>query len=144
MDPNGPDYQIVECDVSVTSGWFWKQGKVPQSSKKIASIYFTSVCHGQLLLLNVPPDTEGKNSDNFVEALEDFTKTRTQSFSHDFARQIKVIDFGEHRTFDLIMIQEHIQLGQRISKFKIEVHKKSSPDNEWTLFDEAQTIGYRH
>ncbi|KAK8898520.1 hypothetical protein M9Y10_000811 [Tritrichomonas musculus] len=183
-DPNGPDYQIAECDVSLTSGWFWKAGKVPKSSKEISSIYFTSVGRGQPLLLNVPPDTEGKIPDNFVEALNEFTKTRTQSFSHDFARQSGVtvqatsfrgsddrfrpenvldesdetywtmddgqttgsitIDLGEYRTFDLISIQEHIQLGQRISKFKIEVHKKSTGENEWTLFDESQTIGYRH
>lgn len=180
-EPNGPDYQIAECDVSFTSGWFWKEGKVPKSSKEIASIYFTSVGRGQPLLLNVPPDTEGKIPDNFVDALNEFTKTRTQSFSHDFARQSGVtvdassfrgndekfrpenviddsdetywtmddgkttgsitVNFGEYRTFDLISIQEHIQLGQRIAKFKIEVHKKSG---EWSLFYEAQTIGYRH
>ena len=69
-EPNGPDYQIAECDVSFTSGWFWKEGKVPKSSKEIASIYFTSVGRGQPLLLNVPPDTEGKIPDNFVEALD--------------------------------------------------------------------------
>lgn len=179
--PNGPDYQIAECDVSYTSGWFWKAGKVPKSSKEMASIYFTSVGRGQPLLLNVPPDTEGKIPDNFVESLNEFTKTRTQSFSHDFAKQEGVtveassyrgnddrfkpanvidgsdetywtmddgqttgsitINLNEYRTFDLISIQEHIQLGQRIAKFKIEVHKKSG---EWSLFDESQTIGYRH
>jgi len=49
------------------------------------------------------------------------------------------IDFGEETTFNRILIQENIALGQRVKKFTIEAWK----DNAWELIDTRTTIGYK-
>ena len=41
-DPNGDIWSIGECDVSLTSGWFWKSGKQPKSMEELTDIYFKS------------------------------------------------------------------------------------------------------
>lgn len=66
-DPNGDIWSIGECDVSLTSGWFWKSGKQPKSMEELTDIYFKSVGRGQPLLLNVPPDTTGVLPQDFVD-----------------------------------------------------------------------------
>lgn len=53
------------------------------------------------------------------------------------------LDLGEEKTFDVISIQEYIPLGQRVSKFSVEVFT----DGEWRNFGDpsqtGQTIGYK-
>lgn len=49
------------------------------------------------------------------------------------------IDFGKKVKFDRILLQEPIQLGQRISKFSIEIFN----ENEWKEISSGTTIGYK-
>ncbi|OHS98243.1 Alpha-L-fucosidase 1 [Tritrichomonas foetus] len=92
QDPNtglatGQNYSVGECDVSITNGWFWKSGKVPKTMKELASIYFTSVARGQILLLNVPPNTEGKMPEDMSNNALQLGRDIWESFSLDFVRQ---------------------------------------------------------
>ena len=48
------------------------------------------------------------------------------------------IDLGKTRTFDVVSIEEAIQLGQRIKSFKVEY---KNGDGEWKTFQEGTTIG---
>jgi alpha-L-fucosidase len=49
------------------------------------------------------------------------------------------VDLGQEREFDVVVIGEHIQLGQRIQNFTVEVFSKGS----WRFFATAKTIGYK-
>ena len=49
------------------------------------------------------------------------------------------VDFGEIRTFNTIMIREYIELGQRVSRFKVEIKKKDA----WTPVAKGTTIGWK-
>jgi alpha-L-fucosidase len=52
------------------------------------------------------------------------------------------IDLGESKSFDVVAIQEYIPLGQRVSRFKVEVYSNSA----WAQFGDPglqQTIGYK-
>lgn len=52
------------------------------------------------------------------------------------------LDFGENKTFDVVSIQEYIPLGQRISKYKVQVNVGGN----WKDFgnvNNCQTIGYK-
>lgn len=178
-DPIGDIWSVAECDVSLTSGWFWKAGKVPKSMAQLADIYFNSVGHGQPFLLNVPPNTDGVIPDDFVNILRTFKSAVDQSFSTNFAAQpgVKItsssyrgsdpkfqpenvvdqknstywaldddqltgwiqIDFGQQRQFDAVTVSEHIELGQRISKFIVEYNVDGT--SAWQTFEEATTIG---
>ena len=50
-----------------------------------------------------------------------------------------LIDLGENKTFDVVSIEEAIQLGQRINHYKVEYRKES--EGAWTTLDEGETIG---
>ena len=49
------------------------------------------------------------------------------------------IDFGKAQSFNRVLVQEYIRLGQRVRSFKIEYLS----EGEWKLITEATTIGYK-
>jgi alpha-L-fucosidase len=49
------------------------------------------------------------------------------------------IDLGEKQTLKYVLLQEYIQLGQRVKSFTVE----AQVDNEWEKIAEATTIGYK-
>jgi len=49
------------------------------------------------------------------------------------------ISFNEKKSFNCLVLQEYIPLGQRISKFSVEYFD----ENRWILIDEQTTIGYK-
>ena len=56
----GNQWTVPEADARITSGWFWGPGKkTPKSLKELSDMYFNSVGHNAVLLLNIPPNTEG-------------------------------------------------------------------------------------
>lgn len=176
-DPDGDIWSIGECDVSLTSGWFWHQGNSPKSMEDLTDIYFKSVGRGQPLLLNVAPDNRGKFTDNDVARLKEFSSAIKKTFDEDLTDKNGVssevtsyrgnsslyssdkaidnnndtywtmndgettgtltINLGEDKIFDVVSIEEYIKLGQRVSKFKVEVHS----NGEWRNFGTGSTIG---
>ncbi len=50
-----------------------------------------------------------------------------------------IIDLGSTKTFDVVSIEEAIQLGQSINEYKVEY--RNGDDDEWTVLDEGETIG---
>ena len=176
-DPNGDIWSIGECDVSLTSGWFWKAGKQPKSMEELTDIYFKSVGRGQPLLLNVPPDTTGVLPEDFVDRVSELGETIRDTFRTDLTKQEGVtaeatavrgnsptyaaanvldddsdsywtmddgqttgsitIDLGGTKLFDIVSIEEYIELGQRISDFTVDVHTSSG----WKEFGSGHTIG---
>ena len=50
-----------------------------------------------------------------------------------------IIDLGETKTFDVVSVEEAIQLGQSINEYKVEY--RNGENSEWTLLDEGETIG---
>lgn len=57
----GNTWAPAETDVSIRPGWFWKEHENDdvKSLQHLLKIYYESVGHNSLLLLNVPPDTRG-------------------------------------------------------------------------------------
>ena len=50
-----------------------------------------------------------------------------------------IVDLGETKTFDVVSIEEAIQLGQSINEYKVEY--RNGDNDEWTVLDEGETIG---
>ena len=53
---------------------------------------------------------------------------------------ILTFDLGEPKTFNRVLVQEYIPLGQRVRSFTVEV---LSPDGHWTEIASETTIGYK-
>ena len=50
-----------------------------------------------------------------------------------------IVDLGETKTFDVVSIEEAIQLGQSINEYKVEY--RNGDNDEWSVLDEGETIG---
>jgi alpha-L-fucosidase len=79
-DPDGQTWSVAECDVSLSSGWFWKEKDGPKTMDELRDIYFRSVGRGQPLLLNVPPTPEGVIAQDFVDRVQEFGQAIRNSF----------------------------------------------------------------
>ena len=84
-DPEGKQYSVGEADVSIRSGWFYHDNQEPKSLRELMNIYFKSVGRGTPLLLNIPPNQDGKFADADVARLKEFRQTLDQLYSVDYA-----------------------------------------------------------
>ena len=84
-DPEGKQYSVGEADVSIRSGWFYHDNQEPKSLRELMDIYFKSVGRGTPLLLNIPPNQDGKFADADVTRLKEFRQTLDQLYSVNYA-----------------------------------------------------------
>ena len=147
----GAKWVPAEVDVSIRPGWFWHANEHPKNVDQLMEIYYNSVGRNGLLLLNVPPDTNGRIPAEDSAVLMAFHAERDRIFSHDLTQGAKVRALGRpgHKAanvldtayhsywaalskdpwisieldsvtdFDIIVIQEYIPLGQRVTSVQL-------------------------
>ena len=72
-----------EVDVSIRPGWFYhtyEDSKV-KSVKQLMDIYCKSVGYNSVLLLNIPPDREGRINAADAQRLKEFAEFRKKAFA---------------------------------------------------------------
>ena len=82
-----PFWNPTETDVSIRPGWYYhadQDGSV-KTLPALLKIYYASIGHGTVLLLNVPPDRRGLFADPDVARLAEFGQAIRTIFSHDLA-----------------------------------------------------------
>jgi alpha-L-fucosidase len=77
----------AETDVSIRPGWFYHPAEDARvkTPAELMDIYFSSVGRNSVLLLNIPPDTNGLISDADVRSLRGWKKLRDASFHTNLA-----------------------------------------------------------
>lgn len=66
------EWKPAEVDVSIRIGWFYHDNEKPKDLQHLLNIYYKSVGGNSSLLLNVPPNREGKIADSDVARLKEF------------------------------------------------------------------------
>jgi alpha-L-fucosidase len=136
----------AECDVSIRPGWFYHADQQPKSVDQLADIWFRSVGRNSVLLLNIPPDTDGLLPAADVARLKEFRERIDRELPEDLADGARVRDDGEGtRTVDLltarevdrIRLAEDIRHGQQVEQFVVEAKSGGA----WTEVARAGTIG---
>ena len=86
-DMNGEAWVTGEADVSIRPGWFWRESENDdvKSIDHLLYIWYNSVGHNSLLLLNVPPDTRGLINESDQARLKEFRQALDEIFSTDYA-----------------------------------------------------------
>ena len=76
-----------EADVSIRPGWFWRESENDRvkSLDHLLYIWYNSVGHNALFLLNIPPDTRGLLHENDVNRLAELRKALDEIFTVDLA-----------------------------------------------------------
>lgn len=120
----------AQIDVSIRPGWFYhgdEDDKV-RSLRNLKDIYFGSVGNNAQLLLNIPPDRNGKICSVDERRMYQFGAYLRAMYSVDFLRDAEIKTISEHemefktaekRKFNVICLQEDISLGQQIAAFRI-------------------------
>jgi len=92
INATGLVWYPAETDVSIRPGWFYhinEDAKV-KTPKQLMEIYFTSVGRNGVLLLNIPPNTNGMIASNDVKSLAAFGKEMKNIFSNNIAKAATV------------------------------------------------------
>jgi alpha-L-fucosidase len=135
----------AECDVSIRDGWFYHADQQPKTVEQLTDIYFRSVGRNSVLLLNVPPDTDGLLPAADVARLREFRERVDRELPKDLARGARTtvapgrvtVDLGAEREVDRIRLAEDVRHGQQVERFVVE----ALVDGAWTEVTGAGTIG---
>ena len=141
-----------EVDVSIRPGWFYhtyEDSKV-KSVKQLMDIYCQSVGYNSVLLLNIPPDREGRINAADAQRLKEFAEFRKKAFADNrvvagdtpwntAAVSSRSYALKPASTVNLVMVQEDIAQGQRIEKFTIDAYTQGV----WKTMGEGTTVGYK-
>lgn len=84
---DGKHWTVPEADARITSGWFWgTQKNTPRTLTNLAEMYFRSVGHNATLLLNVPPNNEGKVDQAILDRVVEFGQNVQDTFRTNLAK----------------------------------------------------------
>ena len=108
---NGTRWQPAECDVSIRPGWFWheKENTKVKTPEQLLELYFDSVGRGGSMLLNVPPNREGRLQAADAASIAAFHQNLKKMFAVDLAQTAKLrasnirfgaARFGPHQLLD--------------------------------------------
>lgn len=137
---NGSHWVPAECDVSIRRGWFWKdsENNTVKSPEQLLDLYLRSCGQNSNFLLNIPPDNRGLIHEADVKALLGWKKLRDQLFADPIATNGKsnladdslktiqsldenqfTVKFKQTSLVKTVVLQEPIQFGQRIEKWRL-------------------------
>ncbi len=145
----GSVWRPGESDVSIRPGWFYHEAEdqAVRSVENLVDLYFKSVGRNSMLLLNVPPTPSGLFHETDVARLNAFRQKLDRIFVKDFAEGATVMrpddktiefHFRTACTFDVIAIEEQIELGQRVQSYRV---LYQDVNGTWQWLIEGQTVG---
>lgn len=141
-----------EVDVSIRPGWFYREEEDNRvkTVEQLMDIYCQSVGRNSVLLLNIPPNREGRIHNIDVKRLREFAAYRDKVFVHDrvvaggipWSTRVgisRVYALNPDSLINLVLLQEDIEQGQRVERFTVELYV----NGEWRQVGEGTTLGYK-
>lgn len=154
-------YQPAETDVSIREGWFYRDDETQRSrsANDVFDMYERSVGGNAILLLNIPPNREGRFSQTDVDVLEEVGKRIRETYGvnllagadmpelldGDITTFIKadtpvVITLPQPVTVNRFMIQEPVSMrGERIESLSLEAWI----DGAWKEVAQCTNVGFK-
>ncbi len=140
----------AEIDVSIRPRWFYNSGddEIVKSPKKLVDIYYNSVGLNGVLLLNVPPDTNGLISQYDIISLNGMRYILDETFKDNFAKNAKTIVTNESPGNEVKNIlddnpETYWTTDQNISKASIEVQLSKGRTFNCIMLQENILAGQR-
>jgi len=160
----------AESDVSIRDGWFHHPEQEPRSVDELADIYHQSVGRNSVLLLNIPPDRNGRFDDRDVTRLAEWRSRLSADMPRDLTAGSRVTGDGTHAraavdgdpdtswitpaagsatltvqlpartTVRRISLGEDIRFGQQAERGVVEVR---NPAGHWDEVVAFGTIGHK-
>jgi alpha-L-fucosidase len=145
-DPNGNRWLPNECDARIRSTWFWRtdNANTLKSVDQLMAMYYNSVGHGAVLLLNqtpdrtVPiPDTDARRGAEFgAEIRRRLGTPRAETLAMGAEVALDVKGGGP---IDHVVIMENIAVGERVRSYVVEGMVNSA----WQQLAAGSAIGHK-
>lgn len=157
-------YQPAETDVSIRDGWFWRDNTHQQTrtADNVFDMYERSVGGNAILLLNLPPDNQGRFPEKDLKTLEETGRRIRETYGIDLLEGAKcpkalldndidtyikvndgedfVVTLPEKRWINRIVLQEAIAtVGERAERFSVDARI----DGEWKEIATSTNIGHK-
>ncbi|MDQ8166107.1 MAG: alpha-L-fucosidase [Gemmatimonadota bacterium] len=150
--PQGTVWRPSEADVSIRPGWFHHPAEDARvkTVEQLREIWFDSVGRNANLLLNVPPNRDGRISDEdagrlalFGTRLRDYwagaiDRTPAQLMA-PLDGALHTVDFNGTTRVGGVELGEDLAQGQMVSKFHVDV----MVDGAWMTVANGTTIGHK-
>jgi alpha-L-fucosidase len=144
-----PDAEIWlpnECDARMRQDWFWnsKNAKSLKSVDQLMDMYYDSVGHGAVLLLNNTPDITGRIPEADAKRAAEFGAEIQRRFGKSLAETQGTgdtisLEFGGAKRIDHIVLMEDITQGERVREYVVEGLVKGA----WTTLCQGSAIGHK-
>ncbi|RIJ45756.1 alpha-1,3/4-fucosidase [Maribellus luteus] len=158
-------YQPAETNTSIREGWFYRDDtkQKVRSADDVFDMYERSVGGNSIFLLNIPPNRQGRFSDEDVQVLEELGKRIEQTYGADLLRGAKgpaeVLDndpnsyellAGDEKAIEITMTSEveanRFVIQEAIASHSERVEKHALDawiDNQWQEVASATNVGYK-
>ncbi len=145
-DPNGTVWLPNECDARIRSTWFWntKNAHTLKSVEQLMDMYYRSVGHGCVLLLNQTPDTTGLIPEADAKRGAEFGAEIRRRFGKPLAEtagkgEAVELDLGGPTWIDHVVTMEDITQGERVREYVIEGQVR----DHWQALCRGTAIGHK-
>ena len=145
-DPNGETWLPNECDARIRRDWFWssKNSATLKTVDHLMAMYYRSVGHGAVLLLNNTPDTSGLIPEADAKRTAEFGAEIKRRFGVPLAEthgagEVVELALGKRMKIDHVVTMEEIGEGERVLEYVIEGRVKG----EWKALTKGTAIGHK-
>jgi len=145
-DPEGATWLPIEADARLRAGWFWSSTgeDTIKSVDKLMEMYYQSVGHGAVLLLNVTPDTTGQIPEADARRAAEFGAEITHRFGVWIARTsgrgpVVELALDGPTVIDHVITMEDIRHGERVRKYVVE----GLVNDQWQPLASGTLIGHK-
>ena len=147
--PDGNAWAPLEADTTLyEAAWFWSEAKsqTAKSVEQLMEIYYKTVGHGAVLLLNAAPDTSGRIPTADVKIYKQFGEELQRRFANPAAETTNVqghqieLDLGAATAIDHAITMEDYREGERIREYRIEGQLDGSKEN-WVVLASGSAVG---
>jgi alpha-L-fucosidase len=145
-DPQGKAWMPNECDARIRESWFWNSHNAGslKSVEELMEMYYQSVGHGAVLLLNQTPDTTGKIPAADVLRGAEFGAEIKRRFGQSLAETTGEgaaveLALPKAMAVDHVITMENILDGERIREYVIE----GWAGNAWQPLCQGTAVGHK-
>jgi alpha-L-fucosidase len=136
----------LECDARFRNTWFWntKNASMLKNVDQLMDMYYKSVGHGAVLLLNHTPDPTGLIPEADAKRAAEFGAELQRRFGKNIAEtsgqgETIELDLGKTQTIDHIITMEDIRQGERVRAYTIE----ALVDGMWREIGKGTAVGHK-
>jgi alpha-L-fucosidase len=145
-DPNGTAWLPNECDARIRSTWFWnsKNANTLKSVEQLMEMYYQSVGHGAVLLLNNTPDTTGLIPEADAKRSAEFGAEIHRRFGKSIAEtagegETVELSLPKPTLIDHVVAMEDIAEGERVREYAVQ----GFAGGKWQALANGTAIGHK-